>query len=157
MKLLSVTTQQAGDDVIAEALSILYSRLRQPGRQIKSPLDAKNYLTLRLGELPHEVFGVMWLDALNRIISFDEIFRGGVTSTKVYLGEIAKNALKANAVNAILSHNHPSGGLEPSPSDRDLTREVFYLMKTIDVNVVDHIIVAGVNTYSFAEHGIMPY
>jgi len=127
----------------------------QDGASLSSPQMVKDYLTLSLGTLEYEVFLVLFLDARNRLLAAEEMFRGTLTQTSVYPREIAKRALTYNAAAAILAHNHPSGNPEPSQADRLLTRTLKETLALVDVQVLDHIIVAGRQTRSFAEHGLM--
>lgn len=127
----------------------------QDGTSLTSPQEVKDYLTLSLGGLEHEVFVVLFLDARNRLLAAEEMFRGTLTQTSVYPREIAKRALTYNAAAAILAHNHPSGNPEPSQADRMLTRTLKEALALVDVQVLDHIIIAGRQTRSLAEHGLM--
>ena len=120
-----------------------------------SPQAVKDYLTLSLGNLDHEVFVVLFLDARNRLLGSEEMFRGTLTQTSVYPREVAKRALTYNAAAVILAHNHPSGAPEPSQADRLLTHSLKDALALIDVRVLDHIIVAGRQTSSFAERGLV--
>lgn len=142
-------------DTICAALALLEARLRQPGRALGSPRDVKSFLTLQLAELEYEVFGVLWLDAQNRLIQDDRLFRGTLTQTSVYPREIVKAALACNAAGAILYHNHPSGCPDPSRADEMLTQTLKQALAFVDTRVLDHIIVAGTNTTSFAERGLI--
>ncbi len=125
------------------------------GTSLSTPQAVKDYLSLTLGHLEHEVFFVLFLDARNRLLAADEMFRGTLTQTSVYPREIAKRALTHNAAAAILAHNHPSGNPDPSQADRMLTRALKEALALVDVQVLDHIIVAGRQTRSFAEHGLL--
>lgn len=127
----------------------------QENTSLTSPQEVKDYLTLSLGGLEHEVFVVLFLDARNRLLAADEMFRGTLTQTSVYPREIAKRALTYNAAATILAHNHPSGNPEPSQADRMLTRTLKEALALVDVQVLDHIIIAGRQTRSLAEHGLM--
>jgi DNA repair protein RadC len=148
--------EEARDDaVVAAALVILGGRLRVPGAAISSPTAARDYLTLKLASLPHEVFCVLYLDAQHRVIDFQEVFRGTLTQTSVYPREILKEALARNAAAVILSHNHPSGIAEPSRADEALTLALKKALALIDVRIIDHIVVAGSSTVSFAERGLL--
>lgn len=120
-----------------------------------SPQAVKDYLILSLGNLDHEVFVVLFLDARNRLLGSEEMFRGTLTQTSVYPREVAKQALTYNAAAVILAHNHPSGAPEPSQADRLLTHSLKEALALIDVRVLDHIIVAGRQTSSFAERGLV--
>lgn len=140
---------------IGKALGIIKHRLRVTGMQVGSPRDCKDYLTLKLANLPHEVFACMWLDCQNRLIEYSELFRGTLTKTSVYPREVVKEALRLNAGGAILAHNHPSGIPEPSKADESITQDLKKALALVDVKVLDHIIVAGADTVSFAERGLI--
>lgn len=83
------------------------------------------------------------------------MFRGTLSHTSVYPREVVKAALGRNAANVIFAHNHPFGSAEPSNADKTLTRSLKQALGLVDIRVLDHIIVAGKNTYSFAEYGIL--
>jgi DNA repair protein RadC len=74
---------------------------------LNSPNAVKDYLRLQIGDLPHEVFSVMFLDSHNRLLAYEQLFRGSLTSTMVYPREVAKRALELGADGVILTHNHP--------------------------------------------------
>lgn len=152
---LPLYNAEASDNAIRRALMILEGRLRTPGVALSSPTDTKNYLTLRLAGMEHEVFFVLWLDARNRVIEFEEMFRGTLTQTSVYPREVVKAALRLNAAGVVFAHNHPSGVAEPSRADELLTSSLKTTLDLIEVKVLDHIIVAGMNTVSFAERGLI--
>ncbi len=122
---------------------------------LASPQAVRNWLRLKIGQLPYEVFYVLWLDAQNQLVCAEELFRGTLTITSVYPREIIRRALEHNAAAVILAHNHPSGVAEPSAADRLLTDALGTALGTVDVRVLDHIIVAGRSTLSFAERGLL--
>ena len=99
------------------------------------------------------MFCCVFLDAQNRVIAVEELFRGTLTQTSVYPREIIKRALAHNAAALILAHNHPSGVAEPSQADRSLTRKLADALALVDVRVLDHFIVAGASSLSFMESG----
>ncbi len=132
----------------------LGERLRE-GSALTSPGAVRDYLRLALGGREHEVFVCLWLDAQHRVISFQESFRGTLTQTSVYPREIVKAALAANAAAVIFAHNHPSGVAHPSQADELLTRNLKEALGLVDVKVLDHFIVAGSQTVSFAERGLL--
>jgi DNA repair protein RadC len=101
------------------------------------------------------VFVCLWLDAQHRVIAFQEPFRGTLTQTSVYPREIVKAALAANAAAVIFAHNHPSGAAQPSQADELLTRNLKEALALVDVKVLDHFIVAGAHSLSFAERGLL--
>ena len=121
-----------------------------------TPDAVRDYLRLHLAGLPHEVFFVLWLDAQNRLIAGEELFRGTLTQTSVYPREVVKKALWHNAAAVVLAHNHPSGVSEPSSADQSLTRELKKALALVDVRVLDHFVVAGQSpVVSFAERGLI--
>jgi DNA repair protein RadC len=121
-----------------------------------APGAVRDWLRLRLAPLPHEVFIALWLDAQNRLIADEELFRGTLTQASVYPREVVKKALAHNAAAVILAHNHPSGVAEPSQADELLTRTLKQALALVDVRLVDHFIVAGSTPpLSFAERGLL--
>jgi DNA repair protein RadC len=122
---------------------------------LNAPDKVRSYLRLSLGWLPHEVFLALYLDAQNHLLTVDELFRGTLTQTSVYPREVVKHALKHNAAAVIFAHNHPSGVAEPSRADELLTASLKQALSLVDVRVLDHLIVAGNATVSFAERGLI--
>jgi DNA repair protein RadC len=122
---------------------------------LSSPRAVRDYLRLVLGGREQEVFVVLLLDAQHRVIASEELFRGTLTQTSVYPREVVKCALKHNAAAAIFAHNHPSGVAEPSHADEILTRSLKSALALVDVQVLDHFIIAGTRTLSFAERGLL--
>jgi DNA repair protein RadC len=153
----STNINTAGDDaIISRALKILEYRARYSDNlSITSPGAARDFCRLKLGGLPHEVFCVLWLDAQNRLIAFEELFRGTLTQTSVYPREIVKAALARNAAAVILTHNHPSGVAEPSAPDQMLTQVLKTALALVDVRVLDHLVVSASGVTSFAERGLI--
>ncbi len=143
------------DAIIAQALRIVEGRMRTAGVTLSNPKDVKDYLTLHLNGLEHEVFGVLWLDSQNRLIVASDLFRGTLTQASVYPREVIKSALAANAAGCILYHNHPSGLSEPSRADESLTQALKTALALVDCKVLDHMIVGGSNVMSFAERGLI--
>ena len=122
---------------------------------LASPMAVRDYLRLRLGNRPHEVFAVVFLDAQNRVIETTEMFRGTLTQTAVYPREVVIEALQRNAAAVIFCHNHPSGTATPSPADRLLTEALKQALALVDVSVLDHLIVTPQTSVSFAERGLL--
>ncbi len=118
-----------------------------------SPNAVRDHLKTAIGHLHYEVFIVLFLDAQNRLIASRECFRGTVSQTSVYPREIVKLALEYGASAVMFCHNHPSGITEPSHADRWLTDQLKSALALVDVKVLDHFIVAGEQTLSFAERG----
>jgi DNA repair protein RadC len=119
------------------------------------PEQVARYLALSLQHRPHEVFAVLFLDARNRLLAAEELFRGTLGQTVVYPREVARRALERNAAAVILAHNHPSGLAEPSQADRHLTDALRRTLQCLDIPVLDHLIVAGGRRFSFAENGLL--
>lgn len=143
------------DCIIEQALGILESRLKSSELTVSSAQDVKNYLQLKLADLEHESFNVMFLDTKHGLIEMCALFRGTIDSAAVYPREVVKATLAFNAAAVILSHNHPSGDCTPSFADRQITQKLQDALSLIDVKVLDHIVVGRRNSYSFAEHGLM--
>ena len=112
-------------------------------------------LRLAIAGREHEVFVCLWLDAQHRVIASEELFRGTLTQTSVYPREVVKAGLRDNAAAVIFAHNHPSGAAQPSRADELLTRNLKDALALVDVKVLDHFIVAGRQTLSFAERGLL--
>ncbi len=121
----------------------------------KSPQQVRDYLVLKLGGLTREVFLVLFLDTQNQLVVTEEMFTGTLTQTSVYPREVVKRALHHNAASVIFAHNHPSGIAQQSQADELLTKQLKQALALVDVRVLDHFIVAGNNTLSFSERGIL--
>lgn len=141
--------------VIDAALAILAQRFVEPGAVLDHPAAVREYLRLHLAGLDREVFGVLFLDAQHRVIVFEPMFRGTLTQTSVYPREVARRALAVNAAAVILTHNHPSGTAEPSRADEFLTQAMKAALATVDVRVLDHLVIGWPDVVSFAERGLM--
>ena len=122
---------------------------------LTSPQQVRDYLCLKLGYLTREVFVVLFLDAQNRIVTSEEMFSGTLTQTSVYPREVVKRALHHNAASVIFAHNHLSGIAQQSQADELITKQLKQALALVDVQVLDHFIVAGKNTLSFAERGLL--
>ncbi|ABE48586.1 MULTISPECIES: RadC family protein [Methylobacillus] len=126
------------------------------GRDVlTSPQAVRQYLSLRIGALPREVFIGIFLDAQHRVLAVEELFSGTLTQTSVYPREVVKCALRHNAAAMIFAHNHPSGVPEPSQADRALTEALKAALNLIDIRVLDHFVVAGNQLVSFSERGLI--
>ena len=123
--------------------------------EFTSPTLVKEYLRNKLAGFEHEVFAVLFLDTRHRLIEYREMFHGTIDSVSVYPREVVKEALRLNAGAVILSHNHPSGNPEPSQADKVLTQRLKEALGLVEVRTLDHVIVAGADTVSFAERGQM--
>ena len=108
-----------------------------------------------LGELPHEEFWILYLNNANKIIEKLPISKGGITGTLVDVRITLKKALELGATGLILAHNHPSGNLNPSEADKQLTNKLKIAAESIDIKVLDHLIVTEKSYFSFADEGLM--
>jgi DNA repair protein RadC len=140
--------------IITQALELLACEVRQTDA-LASPDAVKDYLRLKLAPKDHEVFAVMFLDAQHRVIEYDEMFRGTLTQTSVYPREVVRASLTHNAAAVILAHNHPSGSTTPSRADEQLTQTLKAALALVDVQVLDHMVVAAGEVLSMAERGLM--
>lgn len=127
----------------------------QRSSALSSPQAVRDYLRLLLAGREREAFVMLALDAQHRVIASDELFIGTLTQTSAYPREVVKSALRHNAAAVIFAHNHPSGVAEPSHADEALTRALRNALALVDVQVLDHFIVAGRQVMSFAERGLL--
>lgn len=108
-----------------------------------------------LGELPHEEFWIIYLNNSNKIIQKNQLSKGGITGTLVDVRLVLKNALEVGATGLILVHNHPSGTLKPSEADKQLTRKLKLAGESLDIKVLDHVIITEKAYFSFADEAIL--
>ncbi|MGI1273446.1 RadC family protein [Enterobacter kobei] len=138
---------------IRRALNILERQLREPGAAFTTSSSVRDWLRLQLTQEQREEFSVLFLDNQNRLIAHEILFTGTVSHTEVHPREVVKAALKHNAAAVIVAHNHPSGLAEPSQADRRLTERLKLAMELIEVRLLDHLVVGGMEITSFAERG----
>lgn len=145
----------------SELIAVLELARRAMGEQLReravfdSPDMVKQYLQLHIGSRPHEVFAVVFLDVQHRLIAMEELFRGTLTQTSVYPREVVTRAIHHQAAAVVLSHNHPSGSIEPSRADESLTQTLRAALALVDVRVLDHVIVSPGQSFSMAEKGLL--
>ncbi len=108
-----------------------------------------------LGDLPHEEFWILYLNNSNKVIQKNQLSKGGITGTLVDVRLVLKNALEVGATALILCHNHPSGTLKPSQADKDITQKLKTAAQSLDIKVLDHLIVTEKAYFSFADDGIL--
>ena len=125
------------------------------GDALNSPKAVRDYLCLKLAGREYEVFAGIFLDAQNRVLAVEELFRGTLSQTSVFPREVVKRALHHNAAGVIFAHNHPSGLAEPSGADEALTAALKKSLALVDVKVLDHFIVGSGAIMSFAERGLL--
>jgi DNA repair protein RadC len=144
----------SNEQILVAARRMLAHRVRR-GASLQSPQKAGEYLALRLGNLDHEVFGLILLDKRHRVIECLDLFRGTIDGASVHPREVVKLALQKSAAACIAYHNHPSGVQEPSQADELITARVKEALALIDVRLIDHLILAGPNVLSFAQQGLI--
>jgi DNA repair protein RadC len=122
---------------------------------LASPGDTRRFLLAQMRDLTSEQFACIWLDSQHRVLRFETLFHGTLDRAAVYPREVVKAALSCNAGAVILAHNHPSGIAEPSSADRVLTERIQAALATIDVQLLDHMVVGQGVVISFAERGLL--
>ncbi len=134
-----------------------YLKQRLAGKTyIASSREVSDYLVHSMRGLQREVFTVLYLDAAHAIIDSEVLAEGTVTVNTIYPREVVKAALTRNASALVIAHNHPSGSLQPSLPDEELTRTLHLVCSFMQINLLDHLIIGdGETAYSFADHGIM--
>ncbi len=141
-------------EIIAAARRAMTRRVHR-GTAMSSPRAVREFLAVKLGTLEHEIFAVLLLDTRHRLIEYVELFRGTINGASVHPREVLKLALARNAAALVLAHPHPSGSPEPSQADELITQRLKDALALVDIVVLDHVIVAGGETVSFAERGML--
>lgn len=124
-------------------------------KRITSSASVFELLHPVIGDLPHEEFWVVYLNNSNKVLEKQQLSKGGITGTLVDVRLVLKTALELSAVGLILAHNHPSGTLRPSQSDKQLTQKLKKAAASLDVKILDHIIVTEKTYFSFADDGLL--
>ncbi len=141
-------------EILNWANSILESRFHR-SHYLSNPGVTKDYLRSTLADKKREVFAVVFLDNQHAVIGLEVLFYGTIDGASVYPREIVKAALDYNAAAVILAHNHPSGMAEPSTADHRITERIVDALNTVDIRVLDHLIIGGNTSVSFAERGLI--
>lgn len=123
--------------------------------QVTSSRDAAEFLQPVMGDLSHEEFWLLLLNRHNKIIHYERISQGGLTGTVIDVRLILKKALEKLATSIIIAHNHPSGNLQASESDRKITRQMKEAAKLMEIPLLDHLIITQSGYYSFADDGVL--
>ena len=143
------------DKIIKEALQILESRIVKADSFLLNPEDALNYIKLNIATREHEVFVVLFLNSQHGVIEYNEMFRGTINGSSVHPREVVKHALRVNAAAVVFAHNHPSTIAIPSEADKSITRALVNALGLVDITVLDHFVIGGVDYYSFSEYGLL--
>jgi len=149
------TARPVTDEELVDAAEEILRQRCDRGTALTSPTAVRQWLIAKLSSLDHEIFGCLFLDTRHRVIGFEELFRGTIDGASVYPREVVKAALAVNAAAVIFTHNHPSGIPEPSAADRQLTRRLVEALSLVEIRVLDHFVIGGVDAVSFAERGLI--
>ncbi|MCX9113154.1 DNA repair protein RadC [Aeromonas veronii] len=142
------------EDLLTIANQIARQKLAK-GEAITDKHLAQQALQTLLQSREHEVFAMLFLDNQHRILAYEELFRGTLSSASVYPREVVKRALALNAAALILVHNHPSGHPEPSRADIEITQRLQSALSLVDIRTLDHLVVASNGVVSLKERGYM--
>lgn len=143
---------------IAAALELGRRRRAEEALQkikINSSASVFEFMQPILGELPHEEFWIIYLNNSNKIIQTSQLSKGGITGTLVDVRLALKTALEVGATSIILTHNHPSGTLKPSEADKKLTQRLKTASESLDIKVLDHLIITEKTYFSFADQSLL--
>ncbi|WP_118972751.1 RadC family protein [Taibaiella koreensis] len=124
-------------------------------KEVPNSKTAAEILVPLLGDLPHERFCLICLSASNKLLHYEYVSSGGLTSTIVDTKLVFKIAIQHLATKLIIAHNHPSGNLKPSVSDKNLTEKIKHGARMLDLFLMDHLIVADKQYFSFADEGLL--
>jgi DNA repair protein RadC len=132
-----------------------YQEPLRVGTTLANSRATREFLQMRLRDLPYEVFCCLWLDTRQRLIAFDELFRGTLDQASVHSREVVRQALARNASGVVLAHNHPSGVAEPSRADEVTTRRLKEALALVEVRLFDHLVIGDGVCESFADRGLL--
>jgi len=141
--------------VIDRAHEIIAESMQTYDVTLTSPDASTRLIQLRLAGKQREVFTVLFLNAQHQLIVAEDMFQGTLDGAAVYPREVVKRALELNAAAVILGHNHPSGVATPSQADKRITERISAALGLVDIRVLDHVIVAGTESVSFAQDGLL--
>ena len=149
---------QAKAITIIAAMELASRKKRESASELQKVNSSKTIFEIMqpvIGELPHEEFWIICLNNFNKVIQKCQLSKGGITGTVVDVRICFKIAIECRATSIILCHNHPSGTLVPSESDRQITRKIKLAGENLDIKVLDHLIITESAYYSFADEGIL--
>jgi DNA repair protein RadC len=142
------------EEIIRKAREVMSRKVRR-GTSMSSPQVVRDFLSIKLGTLEHEIFCVLLLDSRFRLIEFVELFRGTIDGASVHPREVVKLALSKNAAALVVAHPHPSGVAEPSVADEQITRQLKAALDLVQIRLLDHVVIAGGVAISLAERGLV--
>lgn len=126
-----------------------------PQNKIESSHSVFELMQPIIGELPHEEFWIVYLNNSNKVLHKNQLSKGGITGTLVDVRLVMKTAIEVGATGLILSHNHPSGTLKPSEADKQITQKLKVASESMDIKVLDHLIITEKAYFSFADEGLL--
>lgn len=153
LSLFAPALSASAQHTIREALTLLEGQLREPGESFTSSHALRDWLRLQLATQEREEFTALFLDNQHRLIAHETLFTGTINHTQVHPREIVKAALQHNAAAVVVAHNHPSGYAEPSQDDRSITGRISKVLALVDIRLLDHMVIGGMEIVSFAERG----
>ena len=153
LPLFAAELPASAQHTIREALTLLERQLREPGASFTSSHAVRDWLRLQLASLEREEFTALFLDNQHRLIAHETLFTGTINHTQVHPREVVKSGLKHNCAAVIVAHCHPSGLAEPSNADRQVTTRIQQALGLVDIRLLDHLVVGGMDIISFTERG----
>lgn len=145
----------ATDEQICETARNIYKTKLAKRKTISYPATAALFCRGWIGAEERENFGVIFMDSQHRVLAEEILFQGTIDAASVYSREVVKAALRCNAAAVMFTHNHPSGELEPSNADKQITDKLKQALELVSVRVIDHLIVNPHDHYSFAANGVL--
>lgn len=143
---------------IAAAMELGRRRRGEEALEKKKITSSKSVFELMqpiIGELQHEEFWIIYLNNSNKVIQKNQLSKGGITGTLVDVRLVLKSALEVGATGLVLAHNHPSGTLKPSDADKQITNKLKVAAESLDIKVLDHLIITENAYFSFADEGML--
>jgi DNA repair protein RadC len=125
------------------------------GEHLQSSKASADHFRAYFADAKHEKFVVCFLNGQHQVIETRTMFVGSLTTSAVYPREVIAAVLDLNSSGIVCAHNHPSGGISPSSSDRAVTKKLLTALNSIDVDLLDHIIVGGSEYFSFSDHRLL--
>ncbi len=132
----------------------LSAQVPEPRQRIQSPGDAAAILGARLADLEQEHLHVLLLNVRHEVLAQKEVYKGSISTSPVRVAEVYREAIRRNAAAIIVAHNHPSGDPAPSPDDIEVTRQMVAAGRLLDVELVDHLVLARRGWVSMRERGL---
>lgn len=158
-RIANIRARYSESRILEAADHLYFERAKEASMRVSllAPGDAKQYLLRSLEcqvcELDYEVFGVIYLNNQHKVLGKEVLATGTIDGAAVYPREVVKSCLKAGSCDVVLFHNHPSGIAEPSQSDRAITDRLKNALDTVDIRILDHIVIGSGKHVSFAERG----